>query len=141
MKPNITVLFCDDIRHELGGKVSLMGVYGSHLLVHTLPVQLPKLAVHFNIEMPTEMKPDSIKVNIVINGKNHTSLELGGIGYNDTLAKEIYGHRITGGTDLNQIDLPEKTKIEAIVELDGKKAYSSVLIVDTKDNFDAMQAT
>lgn len=39
-------LFCDDIREEVGGKYSLMGMYGSDLLVTTAGVlTLPKLCV------------------------------------------------------------------------------------------------
>jgi hypothetical protein len=38
-------IICDDIRHEMGDKFSLMGVYGSHMGVAQLPFVLPKLSV------------------------------------------------------------------------------------------------
>jgi len=137
MKPNFSVLFCDDIRHELGGKVSLMGIYGSHLLVPSMPLHLPKLSIHFNIELPLELKPDSIKINILIGGKQHTSIELAGIAYKDAMAEETSCHRILGGTDINNIEFTEKSRVEAVVELDDKKAYSTCIIIDTKENYDA----
>jgi hypothetical protein len=137
MKPNFSVLFCDDIRHEVGGKVSLMGIYGSHLLVPSMPLHLPKLAIHFNIELPIELKPDSIKINILIDGKQHTSMELAGIGYKDDLAEDVSCHRILGGTDINNIEFTAKSRVEAVVELDDKKAYSTCIIIDTKENYDA----
>jgi hypothetical protein len=38
-------LFCDDIRAEADGKVTYVGVYGSHMFVHNeFPVTLPKFA-------------------------------------------------------------------------------------------------
>lgn len=37
--------FCDDIRFEVGNKVSLMGVYTGDLFVQELPTVLPKLCV------------------------------------------------------------------------------------------------
>lgn len=37
-------LICDDIRHEVGDKFSLIGVYGSHLYVAQLPFLFPKLS-------------------------------------------------------------------------------------------------
>lgn len=135
MKPNFSVLFCDDIRHELGGKVSLMGIYGSHLLLPALPSNLIKLSVHFSIELPTESKPESVTIVIFVGGKEHTKLELGGLGYNDEAAKEVNGHRLFGGTSLNNLEFTEKTKIEAVIELDNQKAYSACLLVDSKENY------
>jgi len=42
----LTVIYCDDIRPEVGNKVSLMGVYGSDLIVPAFPVVLPKLCMY-----------------------------------------------------------------------------------------------
>jgi hypothetical protein len=36
-----SVIICDDVRKEVTGKDILIGVYGSHILVPSLPVQLP----------------------------------------------------------------------------------------------------
>ncbi len=41
--------FCDDIRHEMGGKLTLVGVYASDLLVPKFPCVLPKLCLVLNI--------------------------------------------------------------------------------------------
>jgi hypothetical protein len=43
--PNIyaSTIFCDDIRSEVGGKKSLIGVYGDAMVVHeNFPLRLPK---------------------------------------------------------------------------------------------------
>jgi hypothetical protein len=37
-------LICDDVRHEVGDKFSLIGVYGSHVYVAQLPFLFPKLS-------------------------------------------------------------------------------------------------
>lgn len=39
------VLICEDIRHETGGRVSLMGVLGSKLYVQDFPLFFPKLCL------------------------------------------------------------------------------------------------
>ena len=39
------VLICEDIRQEVGGRVSLMGVLGSKLLVQQFPLPFPKLCL------------------------------------------------------------------------------------------------
>lgn len=36
-------IFCDDIRHEVTGKFTLVGCYSDHLLVAEVPTALPKL--------------------------------------------------------------------------------------------------
>ena len=37
-------IICDDIRHEMGDKFSLIGVYGSDIYVAQLPFLFPKLS-------------------------------------------------------------------------------------------------
>lgn len=55
------VLFCEDIRQEVGGRVSLMGVLGSKLLVQQFPLPFAKLCLF--IEWG-ELKG---KVNVTLN--------------------------------------------------------------------------
>ena len=42
------VLFCENIRQEIGGKVSLMGVLGSKLLTQQSPIGFPNFAFSSN---------------------------------------------------------------------------------------------
>lgn len=44
--------FCDDIRQEVGNKVSLMGCYSGELLVEQFPVVLPKLCAQIKVVTP-----------------------------------------------------------------------------------------
>ena len=39
------VLFCEDIRQEVGGRVSLMGILGTKLLVQDFPLVFPKICL------------------------------------------------------------------------------------------------
>jgi hypothetical protein len=45
-------LYCDDIRNEVGNKLTLVGCYGTDLLLDTLPIVLPKLAVYVRAYTP-----------------------------------------------------------------------------------------
>jgi hypothetical protein len=38
MERHLQTIFCDDIRHELGGKLSYIGVYSGRLIVPDFPV-------------------------------------------------------------------------------------------------------
>lgn len=57
--------FCDDIRSEVDGKISLMGIYSGGLQVNTkLPVTLAKLCIVSNISCPTNDPFKSLKLEI-----------------------------------------------------------------------------
>lgn len=50
----MTGIFCDDIRHEMGNKLSFMGCYQSELLVPAMPAVLPKLCVYVSAWTPKD---------------------------------------------------------------------------------------
>jgi hypothetical protein len=52
----VNCVFCDDIRHEIGNKLSLMGIYQREMLVaeSSLPTALPKLVAQFWIVTPID---------------------------------------------------------------------------------------
>lgn len=52
MNRHLQTIFCDDIRQEVGGKYSYIGVYGSRLLISTLPATLPKLCLALKVVTP-----------------------------------------------------------------------------------------
>lgn len=45
-------IFCDDVRQELGEKMSLMGVYSGDLVAEPLPGTLPKLCAVITLVTP-----------------------------------------------------------------------------------------
>jgi hypothetical protein len=45
-------LYCDDIRNEVGNKLTLVGCYGTDLLLDTFPIVLPKLSVYVRAYTP-----------------------------------------------------------------------------------------
>ena len=50
----VTAIYCDDIRQEVGGKISYMGCYQSEIIVQTAPVILPKLCVFASVYTPKD---------------------------------------------------------------------------------------
>lgn len=61
---HVETLFCDDIRHEQGGKLSFIGVYSGGLLVSAFPVTLPKLCLIAKIVTPAEEPLHSLKLRV-----------------------------------------------------------------------------
>jgi hypothetical protein len=49
-------IFCDDIREEIGGKISFIGAYDAVMLIHTVfPIALPKFGFHIRIYEPANL--------------------------------------------------------------------------------------
>ena len=60
-------MFCDDIRVELGGKYSLMGIYGRELVLPVRPpVLLPKLGVVVWLVCDIDDPPGSATVAVLV---------------------------------------------------------------------------
>jgi hypothetical protein len=85
----IYTLLCDDVRIELGNKISLMGIF-QNIMVEKLPVSLIKFAVinHFRGEgnHQTEVRilsPD--KMNLVVTSQP-TPVELSAGGFTDNVS-------------------------------------------------------
>lgn len=56
-------IFCDDIRQEINGKLTLVGCYGPELRIFgTYPVVLPILAAQVNIRVPGETQIKSLRI-------------------------------------------------------------------------------
>ncbi len=64
----LTAIFCDDIRHEIGNKLSFMGCYQSELIVSMVPFALPKLCVFATIWTPKERALKSLALRVVQDG-------------------------------------------------------------------------
>ncbi len=69
MSRSAFALYCDDIREEINGKSSLMGVYEGNLVVESLPVRLPKLCVVIFSRFSPDNPVKTFKVTVELNGE------------------------------------------------------------------------
>ena len=63
--PSGFVTFCDDIRHEVTGKMTLVGVYSGQMIISgTLPITLPQICavITFRFSPPSEPIKPVIKI-------------------------------------------------------------------------------
>lgn len=61
----ISILICDDVRHEIGGKVSIMGVYGKDIRFSKIPTTMRQLGIVVimqNLERPLNSVHVTIKM-------------------------------------------------------------------------------
>jgi hypothetical protein len=61
----ISTQFCDDIRQEVGNKLSLMGCYSATIQVERVPAVLPKLCAVVKVYTPLERPFTRLAVRIV----------------------------------------------------------------------------
>lgn len=66
----LTAIFCDDIRHEMGNKISLMGCYQEELMIPATPFVLPKLCVYASAWTPKERLFKSLTLRVVQDDEN-----------------------------------------------------------------------
>ncbi len=59
----IFTLVCDDIRLEVDGRISLMGVQDSDLVVDEIPYILPSLSIMISLE---EMQTEISEINVIV---------------------------------------------------------------------------
>ncbi len=52
--------FCDDVRQEVGNKVSYLGIYGPNLIVPAFPTTLVKLCCVFSVRVPIGRLPKNV---------------------------------------------------------------------------------
>lgn len=58
----VSVIYCDDVRLEVGGKLSLIGVYQNKLIAQQLPIVLPKLCVFVKVTTPVDQPFEKLDV-------------------------------------------------------------------------------
>lgn len=59
-EPFMWATFCDDVRQEVGNKLSYLGVYGPNLIVQSFPTTLVKLCCVFSVRMPLSSTPQHV---------------------------------------------------------------------------------
>lgn len=62
---SLSGVFCDDIREEVLGKRSLIGCYGSNMIVSEFPVTLPKLCISAILQTPGDRPFRAVHVMVL----------------------------------------------------------------------------
>jgi hypothetical protein len=68
MSRHLEVTFCDDIREEVGGKLSFMGIYSNDMIVPGFPFVLPKLCIAVNVVSSIEAPVEHLQINLCQDG-------------------------------------------------------------------------
>lgn len=78
MSRYVSAIYSDDIRHEVGGKISIIGIYGPALLVQNFPATLPKLCMQVQVRTPADNPFKSVTFKIL-----HNKFELANVSVSE----------------------------------------------------------
>ena len=76
MNRQVHTVFCDDIRQEIGGKVSLIGVYSGKMLVSSFPAVLPKVCLVLSVVTPASDPFRALNIRITRDEELITEMKL-----------------------------------------------------------------
>jgi hypothetical protein len=60
-------IFSDDVRHEIGNKRSIIGIYSGKMFVSSFPILLPKLCISISIVTSFDKPFSSVKFRLLVN--------------------------------------------------------------------------
>lgn len=129
-EPRLEVIYCDDVRQELGNKQSFIGVYPGDLYVETMPALLPKLCMVATLSLSSENRLESLRVKVMQGQQcifetgdfspSPTPADIGGglVGQ-DATADGVDNIRVSIVLVLSPFQIDEETSLRVIAEGDG----------------------
>lgn len=128
------VVFCDDIREEVGSKRSLMGIYQAEMFVSSMPVILPKLCAYVNLTFPNGKEISKIEVKIVSGINKEELLTTGAFnpqnienGSLEDLGIPYSSKTIALALVLSPFSIESETTLQVLAEVDGSEITSPPL--------------
>lgn len=85
----LSVIFCDDIRHEVGNKMSLIGCYQGELMVETAPTALPKLCALIAATTPKDKPYKTLTIRVMKDDAELARLEIPEAGLTEVAQNNI----------------------------------------------------
>ena len=131
MSKTLSVIYCDDIRHEVGNKFSLMGCYSTIMYVATFPTILPKLSVHTTIKLPLGESFKRITVSMTNDGKEIATYDIEAAPNSATQDENqaVNEQTLIGGFTMASFELTGETTLEVSAVFDGEFVYGDKLEV------------
>lgn len=122
----VEVIYCDDVREEIGNKQSFIGVYSGDLIIAgALPAVLPRLCVVSTLILPRSDDIGSVRIRIMQG--DQCLLESDGLrppleevgSSNPEEAPEEQLLRIAFVVVLSPFQVDEETVLRVVAEVDG----------------------
>jgi hypothetical protein len=73
--PYLFCIYAEDVRQEITGQISIIGMFQGGLRVPSVPVHLPKLVIIANLRVPSEKAPAAVKLEVHRDGEVLQTIE------------------------------------------------------------------
>jgi len=73
---HLSVIYADDLRQEVDGKITIVGMYQAQMLVPVFPISLPKLAVLMTAVTPADQPFGKLTLQLMKDDEVLQSLDL-----------------------------------------------------------------
>jgi len=125
MKRYAYSIFCDDIRNEVNGKASFMGVVGSLLYVNTFPCVLPKLCILITAMTDNENPFRELSFKVLVDDESAFDVKLGPeevkqLYQNQGLIDDPKGFAAQVMVTISPLNLEKPCKIKVVVMADDE---------------------
>ncbi|UZS74319.1 hypothetical protein OQB66_08430 [Pseudomonas syringae] len=131
-------VYCDDIRHEDGNKISLMGIYSGQLGVPVFPCSLPKLCIVLSVSTPKDELFKTLSLTGSYDGAEIFKIEMGEdqistiIGQSSKFADSRF-YMVQLMATLSPMHLEKPGKVALDLFLDGEKLHCASLQIISAD--------
>jgi hypothetical protein len=130
-----TAIFCDDIRLEINGKASLMGIYNYQMFLPDFPITLSKLCAQFDLRTRPDFDFSEAILTVMKGAEKISSITIP-VGSAENIEKPDHGKNLAyksyfGALELASITFNEPTLMEILTQIDGQVEVSGRLWVTT----------
>jgi hypothetical protein len=128
-------IYCDDVRVEVGNKLSYIGVYGSNLLFNELPAVLPKLCVVMSLYLPEDTKAKSVTFSLFNNEQTvgRSTVSIDAVRNASMPPRELGTTRYLSIRFIAQIaplQVDAACRLKARADVDGQAVQGGTLVVE-----------
>ena len=132
-------LFCQDIREEKAGTVSIIGVFTDNITVQKVPFAFPQMAIYTRINFPvSEEPPRIIAMRIVFADGREIDLatfdaELIQKARSESVAKGSAKAGLVATAAMAPVPIAQAGRINVIAKIDGQDSVCGTLNVQVPD--------
>ncbi len=131
MNEYVHALFCDDIRQEIGGKVTFVGAYAGFAVIPAYPAVVPKICVAVWTVLPADARPKNIVTRLFLDDSEVLRLPTENIELPDKVGfpSEL---DLPDGAEVYTLQFPQLAIIGPL-NLDGPAAFRVKVDIDGRE--------
>lgn len=137
MSRSFNTIFCDDVREEVNGKMTIVGSFNRYLYVESLPIVIPKFCIILQTYSDGDDLLKNFKITIKQNDEEITTQEVDASSINglspkdEALPKNSYIPTYTQSVFIvSPLQADKRLVIDIYIEADGETYRAPGLIID-----------